>query len=109
MGVPPEHRETIIFLIEHHLDLSLIMNSRDIDDPATARYLTSRTGTLERLRYLTLLTYADISAVNPTAMTPWRLEQFWRVYSTGLEQLTRELETDRVHAIDLLPAAERSP
>ena len=108
MGVPPEHRETITFLIEHHLDLSLIMNSRDIDDPATARYLTSRVGTLERLRYLTLLTYADISAVNPTAMTPWRLEQLWRVYSTGLEQLTRELQTDRIHAIDLLPATERS-
>lgn len=109
MGVPPEHRQTIVFLIEHHLDLSLIMNARDVDDPATARYLTSRVGTLERLRYLTLLAYADISAVNPTAMTPWRLEQLWRVYSTGLEQLTRELQTDRIHGIDLLPPEERSP
>ncbi|HZS55560.1 MAG TPA: hypothetical protein VFA65_14260, partial [Bryobacteraceae bacterium] len=27
----------------------------------------------------------------------WRLEQLWRVYSTGLEQLVRELETDRIH------------
>ena len=109
MGVAPEHREAISFLIENHLELSIIMNSRDIDDPATARYLASRTGTLERLRYLTLLTYADISAVNPTAMTPWRFEQLWRVYSAGVEQLTRELQTDRIHAIDLLPAAERSP
>ncbi|MGI8960693.1 MAG: HD domain-containing protein [Bryobacteraceae bacterium] len=98
LGLPKLTQETILFLIEHHLDLSLIMNGRDLDDPATARYLTSRVGTEERLRSLTLLTYADISAVNPTAMTPWRLEQLWRVYSMGLEQLSHELATDRVHS-----------
>jgi [protein-PII] uridylyltransferase len=99
-NVPPEQRAIIHFLIEHHLDLSLIMSGRDLDDPATARSLTRQVGTIERLRLLTLLTYADISAVNPTAMTPWRLEQLWRVYTTGLEQLTRELEMDRIHGID---------
>jgi [protein-PII] uridylyltransferase len=30
-------------------------------------------------------------------MTPWRLEQLWRVYSAGSDQLLRELETDRIH------------
>ena len=99
-NVPAEQRVIIHFLIEHHLDLSLIMSGRDLDDPATARSLTRQVGTIERLRLLTLLTYADISAVNPTAMTPWRLEQLWRVYTTGLEQLTRELEMDRIHGID---------
>jgi [protein-PII] uridylyltransferase len=73
------------------------MNGRDLEDPGTARFLTSRVGTQERMRQLTLLTYADISAVNPTAMTPWRLEQLWRVYSLGLEQLTRDLVRDRIH------------
>ncbi len=101
LQVPATIQEAVVFLIEHHLDLSLIMNSRDLDDPATARFLTSRVGTQEDLRRLTLLTYADISAVNPTAMTPWRLEQLWRVYSTGIEQLTHELATDRIH--DELP------
>ena len=59
-------------------------------------FLASQVGTEERLRSLTLLTYADISGVNPTAMSPWRLEQLWRVYSIGVEQLSRELATDRV-------------
>jgi [protein-PII] uridylyltransferase len=31
-------------------------------------------------------------------MTPWRVEQLWRVYTMGVEQLTRELMTDRIHA-----------
>jgi [protein-PII] uridylyltransferase len=97
LHAPEPIQQAVLFLIEHHLDLSLIMNGRDLDDTATARFLTSRIGTQEDLRRLTLLTYADISAVNPTAMTPWRLEQLWRTYCAGAEQLTRELATERIH------------
>jgi [protein-PII] uridylyltransferase len=96
LSVPQANREVIDFLILHHLDLSSVMTGRDLDDPATGRFLSSQIPTQEDLRRLALLTYADISAVNPTAMTPWRLEQLWRVYSTGLEQLTRELITNRI-------------
>ena len=98
LGVPEEAGAAVQFLIDHHLDLSSVMNSRDLDDPATARFIAGRTGTIERLRLLTLLTYADISAVNPTAMTPWRLEQLWLTYLAGYEELTRELEAERIHA-----------
>ena len=96
LSVPPANREIINFLIMHHLDLSSVMMGRDLDDPATGRFLSSQIPTQEDLRRLALLTYADISAVNPTAMTPWRLEQLWRVYSAGLEQLTRELIANRI-------------
>ncbi len=96
LSVPAANRETINFLIAHHLDLSSVMTGRDLDDPATARFLSSQIPTQEDLRRLALLTYADISAVNPNAMTPWRLEQLWRVYSAGLEQLTRELISSRI-------------
>ena len=96
LSVPPQNRETIEFLIAHHLDLSKVMTRRDLDDPATGRFLTSQIPTQEQLRRLALLTYADISAVNPTAMTPWRLEQLWRAYSACQEQLTRELITNRI-------------
>jgi [protein-PII] uridylyltransferase len=96
LSVPKAGQDTVRFLIEHHLDLSLVMTGRDLDDPATARFLTSRIATPEDLRRLTLLTFADISAVNPTAMTPWRLEQLWRVYQSGQEQLARELIADRI-------------
>jgi [protein-PII] uridylyltransferase len=96
LHVPPDKQKAVLFLIGHHLDLSLIMNGRDLEDAATARFLTSRVETQEDLRRLTLLTFSDTSAVNPTAMSPWRLEQLWRVYSLGAEQLTRELASDKV-------------
>ncbi len=87
----------MLFLIEHHLDLSAVMNSRDLGDPATALELAKRVETLEHLKLLTLMTYADISAVNPDAMTPWRLEQLWRTYLVGHRELTRDLERERIH------------
>lgn len=95
--MPEDERPFVRFLVEQHLILSSVMNSRDLDDPATAKDLAVKSGTVENLRYLALMTYADISGVNPTSMTPWRLEQLWRVYSIGLRELTRSLDTDRIH------------
>jgi [protein-PII] uridylyltransferase len=40
--------------------------------------------------------------VNPTAMTPWRAEQLWHLYLVLYNELTRELETNR---IEQLPSA----
>lgn len=97
LQAPQPERTNIEFLIANHLLLSQVMNGRDLDDPATGRYLSSTIGTYEQLSKLTLLTFADISAVNPTAMTPWRAEQLWRVYSVASDQLTRELASDRIH------------
>ncbi len=99
LSVPKPKQDSVTFLIEHHLDLSSIMSGRDLEDPATAQFLTRQIGTQEDLRRLTLLTYADIGAVNPTSMTPWRLEELWRIYLLGLEQLTRELASDRIHVM----------
>ena len=91
-------------LIEQHVALSAVMNGRDLDDPSTAVELTAKVGTIEQLKRLTLLTYADISGVNPTAMSPWRLEQLWRVYLCAHRELTRELEAVRIET-----PAVRSP
>jgi [protein-PII] uridylyltransferase len=96
MQMPAEDQSAVEFLIEHHLDLSAVMNSRDLNDPATARALAEGIGTIERLKLLSVLTYADISAVNPGAMTPWRLDRLWQAYRATHQELVRELETDRI-------------
>jgi [protein-PII] uridylyltransferase len=95
---PPAKAAVVRDLIENHLELSGIMNSRDLAEPSTARYLAERIGTLEQLRNLTLFTYADISAVNPSAMSAWRMDQLWRLYLITYKELTRELEEDRIQA-----------
>jgi [protein-PII] uridylyltransferase len=95
---PESDRAAIEFLVGRHLDLYTVMTSRDLFDEATAKLLAERVGTVERLKQLTLLTYADLSAVNPQAMTPWRLEQLWQTYLLAYAELTRSLHTERIHA-----------
>ncbi len=97
LGAPESDRARVEFLIEHHLALSAVMTSRDLSDESTAQMLAHRIGTVERLKQLAILTYADISAVNPHAMTPWRLEQLWRVYLLAHAELTKTLYTERIH------------
>jgi [protein-PII] uridylyltransferase len=96
MGMDETSRETVLFLIRHHLALPAAIQSRDMDDPATALRLKDLIKTTERLRALALLSYADISAVNAAAMSPWRREQLWRLYRIAHRALTGGLMDDRV-------------
>lgn len=94
--MPGDAQSTVEFLIRHQADLSGAMRGRDIDDPATARRLAGRVGTIERLKLLAVMTYAEIAALSEEAKIPWRLEQLWRAYSVAQRELVRELETDRI-------------
>ncbi|MBI3694049.1 MAG: HD domain-containing protein, partial [Acidobacteria bacterium] len=94
--VPEPDHEMVRFLIRHHLDMSSIMTRRDLSDPATARAFAEQVSTLERLRKLTLMTYADVAAVNPEALTPWRKDLLWQLYVATHNQLTREMEAERI-------------
>jgi [protein-PII] uridylyltransferase len=98
LSTPAVDREAVLFLISRHLVLSAAMRTRDVFDPQTIQDVAAQMETVERLKALTLLTYADISAVNPTAMTPWRAEQLWQLYLSVYNELTRSLETDRIEA-----------
>lgn len=97
LQLPQADQDVVLFLIRAHLDMSATMNARDITDPITVRAMADRVGTVENLKLLSLLTYADISAVNPSAMSPWRSTLLWQLYSATYRELMREIETDRVH------------
>lgn len=102
LQMPAQERDTVLFLIRSHLELSAALRSRDLAEPKAIRDVAQQVGTVERLKALILLTYADISAVNPSAMSPWRAEQLWQLYLKVYNELTRELATDRI-------AGEASP
>jgi [protein-PII] uridylyltransferase len=97
LQAPEADRAAIEFLVARHLELSIVMTSRDLSDDATAKILAERVGTVERLKQLTILTYADISAVHPQALTPWRIEQLWSTYLLAYAELTRSLHSERIH------------
>jgi [protein-PII] uridylyltransferase len=88
-------RETVLFLIGNHLEMSIALR-RDIFDPATVAAFADKVGTPERLKMLCLFTYADIKAVNPDALTPWKAENAWQLYIAAANQLNRNVD-QRLH------------
>ncbi len=86
----------VLRLIEMHLEMSAAIR-RDIFDAETVRAFAGRVQTHESLRMLTLFTYADIAAVHPDALTPWKAESLWRLYIATSNQLDRSVDEERVH------------
>jgi [protein-PII] uridylyltransferase len=95
LDVDPPDRETVLFLIGRHLELSMTLR-RDIFDPETVKALGEKIETPERLKMLCLLTYADIKAVNPEALTPWKAENIWQLYIGTANYLLRNVD-QRLH------------
>jgi [protein-PII] uridylyltransferase len=96
LELDPPDRETVLFLIERHLEMSAFLR-RDIFDPETVRQFAERVETPERLKMLCLLTYADIKAVSPEALTPWKAENIWQLYIGTANHFLRSVD-ERFHA-----------
>ena len=95
LDVDPKERAEVLFLIGNHLELSATLR-RDIFEPGTVATFAEKVGTPERLKMLALLTYADIKAVNPEALTPWKAENVWQLYMAAENYLNRSAD-QRVH------------
>ena len=89
--------ELMLGLIRNHLEMSAALR-RDIFDLETVRAFAAKVQTLEALRMLTLFTYADIQAVHPDALTPWKAENLWRLYLATASYLDRSVDDERVGA-----------
>jgi [protein-PII] uridylyltransferase len=95
LDVDPQERGTVLFLIENHLEMSAQLR-RDIFNPETVAAFVEKIGTPEHLKMLCLFTYADIKAVNPEALTPWKAENVWQLYIGAANYLNRSAD-HRVH------------
>src|SRR5271155_4563743 len=96
LDVDAGERAQVLFLIGNHLEMSAALR-RDIFNPETVAAFAEKVGTPERLKMLCLLTYADIKAVNPEALTPWKAENVWQIYIAAENYLNRSAD-QRVHA-----------
>ncbi len=71
-GLSPSETETVAWLIEYHLLMSEIAQSRDIQDPETAKSFADIVQSPNRLALLMILTACDIRAVGPGVWTGWK-------------------------------------
>jgi len=85
----------VLQLIESHLEMSAALR-RDIFDIETVRAFAGKIRTTEALRMLALFTYADINAVHPDALTPWKAENLWRLTIATSNYLDRSVDEERV-------------
>ncbi|MGY6569310.1 MAG: [protein-PII] uridylyltransferase [Salinarimonas sp.] len=79
-GLSRAETDTVSWLVEHHLLMSTIAQSRDLSDPRTVEDFAKVVQTMERLKLLLLLTVADISAVGPGVWTGWKGELLRTLY-----------------------------
>jgi [protein-PII] uridylyltransferase len=89
-------RATVRFLIVSHLEMSTTLQRRDIFDPETVREFAGKIETSERLKMLSLMTYADLKSLNPQALTPWKAELLWRLYAATANYLARSADEERL-------------
>jgi [protein-PII] uridylyltransferase len=97
LTLTPAEREIVEFLVENHLRMSATIMRRDIFDLQIVAEFSDSVATAERLKMLTLLTYADIKSVNPDALTPWKAEMLWQLYAAASNHLSRTVDDQRLH------------
>jgi [protein-PII] uridylyltransferase len=88
LELPIDARRTVEFLIRNHLLMSQVAFRRDLDDPHVVKQFADLVGTEERLKMLCLMTLADVGAVSPDTLTPWKEELLWRLYVHAYNRLT---------------------
>ena len=72
LGLGKEDSQRLEFLVRHHLEMAHIAQRRDLSEDQLIVDFARRIGMSENLRMLYLLTFADLMAVGPEVMTPWK-------------------------------------
>jgi [protein-PII] uridylyltransferase len=72
IGFGPADTEVLATLVRRHLLLVETATRRDLDDPATVKYVAEAVGSAATLELLHALTEADALATGPAAWSTWR-------------------------------------
>ena len=80
LGFSPADTETVAWLIENHLVMSSVAQSRDLSDRKTIENFAAVVQSAERLKLLAILTTADIRAVGPGVWNGWKAQLLRTLY-----------------------------
>jgi [protein-PII] uridylyltransferase len=101
LGFSPDRVERVVFLVEHHLLMSHLAQSRDLTDPRMIVDFARTVGNRRNLRDLYLLTFADIRASSDSAWTDWKGQLLRELF----ERTSEFIETgsdDESRAVELI-------
>lgn len=105
-GLSEAQTETVAWLIENHLVMSSIAQSRDLSDHRTITDFATIVQSLERLRLLLILTVCDIRAVGPDVWTGWKGQLLRTLYWETEPHLTGGHSAEpRSHRVNAAKAA----
>ncbi len=80
LGFSSAETELVAWLIEVHLVMSSVAQSRDLSDRVTIENFAAVVQSVERMKLLTILTAADIKAVGPGVWNGWKSQLIRTLY-----------------------------
>ncbi len=107
LAVTGDDRDRVLFLVENHLVMALLSQRRELSDRKVIADFSRLVQDRENLAMLYLLTYADISAVNPTAWTQWKAALLQDLYLRTLNYLDASAQTVEEERARLIAASDR--
>src|SRR5262245_58213334 len=109
LGLSAADIETVAWLVEFHLVMSTVAQSRDLSDRKTIENFAAVMQSLERMKLLTILTTADIRAVGPGVWNSWKAQLLRTLYYETEPVLTGGFsEVDRERRVALAQAEFRA-
>lgn len=80
LGFSPSDTELVAWLIEEHLTMSTVAQSRDLSDRKTIENFAAVVQSVEQMKLLTILTTADIRGVGPGVWNGWKAQLLRSLY-----------------------------
>jgi [protein-PII] uridylyltransferase len=109
MGLSAADTETVAWLVQQHLTMSMIAQSRDLADRKTIEDFAQKVQSLERLKMLLILTTADIRAVGPGVWNGWKAQLLRTLYYETEPVLTGGFsEVNRSRRVEMAQAEFRA-
>ena len=109
LGFSAAETELVAWLVEMHLVMSTVAQSRDLSDRKTIENFAAVVQSLERMKLLAILTTADIRAVGPGVWNGWKAQLIRTLYYETETVLTGGFsEVDRAERVAAAKAEFRA-